>query len=393
MLDQLFILTKLGGSRRPLFFSKGWGDIAELLKVVQRVEKSAIDGIPLVDAATTMTWGTAAADEFTRDGIISCPGSFESPIAADLPPEAQRCHFRFCAPAQSGICVWEQKPDRDQPRPTAVLLLLPATGEQGSSGRFKLATPLAKEYGWCTIIVTAPFYGSRKPKSQRLHHVDRVDSFCYQSLAIMTEAAALLSWCDARWPGVPLCVSGFSWGAAMSSCSGIIASQWMRESARVAVVPYVGSATPAVIADGLLASDIDWTALQRAWQDEKAIEKSKADSSVPKCVQAETRAEPIDATRQRLITLLADSLHLRSWQQPIVALGTYNKLAAVQAVSMRHDAILLPRYADELSQILRALCVTDRHEHRTYCGGHVSAFLRRGTLQRDAIVRAMAAVC
>ena len=50
----------------------------------------------------------------------------------------------------------------------------------------------------------------------------------------------------------------------MAACASVVAAQWCRAPHLVAAAPYAGSATPAVIVDGLLEGDIDWTALRGA---------------------------------------------------------------------------------------------------------------------------------
>ncbi|KAL3907715.1 MAG: hypothetical protein SGPRY_010074, partial [Prymnesium sp.] len=120
-------------------------------------------------------------------------GSFESPAHARLPPEAQMCRFAFVSPqSESGQpLVWPCSPEEGgeggagESRPTAIVLLLPSTGEQGKQGRLALASKLAREHGYCSLVITAPWYAARKPASQQMHYIQTVESFLEQSTIII----------------------------------------------------------------------------------------------------------------------------------------------------------------------------------------------------------------
>lgn len=160
-----------------------------------------------------------------------------------------------------------------------VLVWLPATGEQSYSERLTLAKIMAKEQQCVSLIVMAPFYASRKENGQKGASVSTVGYYLGQSLAIMTEAAVLVLWINQLYNNMKnnvqskeklhICLTGFSWGAAMSGCAGILSSIALgtppslpfQNSAKISVVPYVGSTSPAPVVDGILSGDIAWNTL------------------------------------------------------------------------------------------------------------------------------------
>ena len=177
LLDRLYALNKVLGPYRPRFFSRGWGDVGAADGPLSDLLDRLVSGAAPLSVGDTLEW----EDPVVGPAVQRCWGAFDSPLKGVLPPEAQRCSFRFVTPREGAACAW----DADGRAPAAVVILLPATGEQGSGMRLALAAALAEERGWSSIVVTAPFYGGRRPAGQRAHFVDTVERFLHQSLAIM----------------------------------------------------------------------------------------------------------------------------------------------------------------------------------------------------------------
>lgn len=248
-------------------------------------------------------------------------GSFRSTQASILPPETSECKFLMVVPenapdmwrpwlpnsttivtpvslansetTKSSIRNRKEKSsaaDKDTNVNSAsslasatynkVLFWLPATGEQSYSERLKLASILANEQQCISLIIMAPFYASRKENGQKGASVSTVGYYLSQSLAIMTEAAALVLWINELYTNATsnseklknrlhICLTGFSWGAAMSGCAAILSSIALatppslpsQNTPKISVIPYVGSTSPAPVVDGILSGDIAWTKL------------------------------------------------------------------------------------------------------------------------------------
>ena len=250
-----------------------------------------------------------------------------------MPEASKMARFYFVSPANS-VQPWKSLSSSASPSssdggdsPKGIVLLLPSTGEQGSEGRLQLAERLAEENGFCSLVLTAPLYGARKPAEQQMHYARTVALYLLQSSTIIEEAALLLCWCADRWPGVPLCVSGFSWGGAMTCVSAILASQWAR-GAEVLAVPYAGSATPAVI---VARDDVDWPSPQR-WHE-----------------PFERRVPPLKLLLQT---------HLSEIVKPICDGNAKGRpqLAGLRAVSFENDYFVVRAYGEELFDIASSCC-------------------------------------
>lgn len=152
-------------------------------------------------------------------------------------------------------------------KPGVFIVMLPATGEVYLSTRLRMARRLAQKFGWSSIIMTAPYYGVRKPKSQTLFFIDSVKDVLLQSQAIVEESAALSLYLlkKKNKKGIldsKVYFSGFSYGGAMASCASTFALATGGDGRRLACASYVGSASPVCLVDGVLESSIDWSALK-----------------------------------------------------------------------------------------------------------------------------------
>lgn len=388
-MDNLYYVLRLTRAGRFKFFARGWGQLQRSDDARDALRANLIGGRVPARVSDSLRWREDDI-ELDHNKLKVRRGVFDSPLVGLLPEDAKRCHFTMVVPRSSPVAPWSAA---SSGRPEGVVILLPATGEEGISLRLPMAEALAKERNWATLIIEAPYYGLRRPREQPSYHVLDVESFLLQSYAIMQEAALLRLWVEELWPGAPVTMSGFSWGAAMCSCGAVIAAQWSKEPRLLAAAPYVGSATPAVVVDGILADDIDWEALiaglgpaaEAADAPDGGADALEQLSAITVLRQYQERTAAKERAYDKLYAKLIRT-HLRTLTGlPGV---TLKRLGGVQSVSMDHDRFVKPEYSDELFDLLSG--VSDGVKSHTWvAGGHVLAFLRRLTEQKDAICRAM----
>ena len=255
------------------------------------------------------------------------------------------------------------------PPPEAVVVMLPATGEQGYRERVALARALVARAARpvAVIILMAPYYAARRPSGQRGHFNRTVAEYQAQSAAISMEAAALLAWAHVRAPRARLCATGFSWGAAMATGAALLASLALPRGVaarQLCVAAYVGSASPVALLTGLLATDIDFAALEAA----------------------------SPGARERLLALFRRS-NFQAFVDEIrssPALATAPLIGAAACVSMSNDAFVSAAEAAALRRTLEAAAPAGRTSARVFGGGHAGAAAARGSRQVAAIEGALA---
>jgi len=280
--------------------------------------------------------------------------------------------------------------------PRVFVVLFPATGEETTDDRRALADLLATERGFSSLIITAPLYGRRRAQSQGdTYHADNLADFLSQSTAIIMEGVAIARHMVVGRQAATdnagheseraiVCYSGFSWGAAMASAAAVASLAWMQDvscpAVEICAAPYAGSATPAVVADGLLAGDIEWKALVK--QDDQEMSTTSEDD-------CSTEQEKVDRAKRKVRNTLL-SAHLSRFSG---ALGVecLSRLRAVECVSFADDHFVKQEYCQELFEILRSWASDPNAAHITWMsGGHVRAALSRLSEQRGAIERAVA---
>jgi hypothetical protein len=343
-VDYSFLLLKIFLSR-PKFFSKGWGDLesvyAEQDKLLSGNNK---DVLKLTE--DQIQW----EETMEESSIIVRRGRFLSPLAHLLPKESHCCRFHVVSPRDT-------KSSSD-----FHVIMLPATGEMGKSTRLNMARQLAIQHGYSSVIITAPFYGARKPKTQRLFCISTVSDLVLQAQSIIQEAAMLTIYCLNRTPSSKVCITGFSWGAAMSSCAASAALLGVSdaEGKRIACALYVGSASPVVLADGVMESSIDW----------KALFTGKEGSSAEQALYNE-----LNKTQLSILT---------------APLRSTKSLGAVHVACTSHDHFIRRRYADEFLQQLGALA--PKIEVSWLPGGHIFAMMLRPFLQKRLVEQTVKAL-
>jgi len=350
ILDYGFVLLRYFGPTEYKFFHHGFGNTQEYFDTFASTMKELDQG-----TYKHVLNGRDIRYETTRkhkNGIITTQdGYFLSPLANHLPKESAYCKFTLVRPINEN----NNKDDNRNDEASVYILMLPATGEMGKSERLEMATKLAQTHGWSSVIVTAPYYASRKPKDQNLFFLHTARDLLFQSQGIIEESSALARYLLAKSPQTRVCFTGFSYGAAMAACSSSLCLKAGDDGSRMSCAVYVGSASPCPFADGMLENGIDWDALEKDQREEQPI-------------------------------TIREQLHGEFYktQLKLVKADASNRLSAVFGYAMRNDLFIRPWYAKELQDQIRE-CLNDDYCMQWIPGGHMMAALMRPILHKNLI--------
>ena len=245
MIDYSYLLITLyKGSKRPKYYRLGWGNLKEYRRVLKECMKSFEEADVPFDLHSKLEW----EKKIEIDGVQVTNGKFLSPLAKFLPKESSLCNVSLISPL----------PLEQSGSPTVYVVMLPATGEQCYTKRFEMASLLARERGYSSIIVCAPYYGLRRPLQQQEDYHDTVVDYLLMNISIMQEAALVVRHFSDKDPHALCAITGFSWGGAMAATTSCIAAQWGVDYRKLACVPYAGAASPSGMVDGILDCTIAW---------------------------------------------------------------------------------------------------------------------------------------
>ena len=383
---------------------------------------------------------------------------------------AGRASVRPWEAAGEGSAATEDSPPRD------VIVLLPATGEETYATRAAHALGLVRERGAVVLALTAPFYGVRQPLQEAPAAAlswrglplgsspQTVGDLLAQSVAIISEggkellsasvcykshatpghlschAVALVLWANARSPGSAICVSGFSWGAAMAAGIALGATAALPPGvaqSRLSCVPYVGSPTPELIVDGIMHESVAWEALVAdaprcaaqlaadvaSYGDTASgthglrylvrLAASASEASVGRSAKGKAASQALLVAalqtlnigdiveghrRAAAIVSGVDAAAPRPRPDAgvdvvgagAVAALSQPVLAAALTIGATHDWYILPHHAATLHSVLESTAaIQGPAELKWLPGGHAAAHLERGTRQVRAIVWAL----
>ncbi len=219
-------------------FPRGWGEV----EVMRFVERRFLEAKREVEPIH-VTWTTLP--HTTRDGIMRMRGFFESPASGDLPlpPATRPAYFEMLLPEGTSVTL---KPP--------VCLHFAATGDEGFFRRRAFVKPLLQR-GIGAVILENPYYGLRRPATQKNIGVASVADQMMMSHAAVEEGLALLKWL--RDDGYDhLGVSGYSMGGYTASYIAALSDE------ALAAIPIATGASPApVFTQSPLARIPDWSAL------------------------------------------------------------------------------------------------------------------------------------
>ena len=168
-------------------------------------------------------------------------------MAALLPAEAQNLCIQIVTTADG-------KP------PRGVAIHYPATADQTYVMRRRLiAEPLLRR-GIASILVTPPFYGSRKPAAQAYHYTRSLLDFCLMTNGMIVEGWALVPWARAQpeFAGANVGLTGVSMGGAIAAVAATLTA------GPLAIAPCLATFSGAgVYSEGVLSSQVAWRTFTR----------------------------------------------------------------------------------------------------------------------------------
>lgn len=247
LLDQIFGTVL---STTP-FYAKGWGDRA----IIERV-------LALFDQVNTghpieVRWLGPPQHHRSHTRLT---GYFASPIrllSLPLPVEAQTAYFELILPPKLHL---------DDIQHIPLYLHLAPTADQGFATRRRFSLPLLK-HGIGALILENPYYGWRRPSTQRFVAIETIADQFMMNLATVLEAHALLRWFYQAGM-THLGVTGYSMGGYMS---GYISCTSPVPLATVACG--VGISAEHVFTDYVLQRVVDWDALVEGAGDQETAKK------------------------------------------------------------------------------------------------------------------------
>ena len=337
-------LNRLLPTKKAKFFGDGYGNLSGYRKqYIESTSQLQNGSYKLTLTDKDIDWGKTKESST----VTIQEGRFRSPVADNLPKESAFVKFRLVRPADHL---------NDSTKDQVYIIMLPATGEAGSSVRLAMAKHLAEKYGYCSFILTAPYYGERKPAGQTLFFLSAVSDILFQAQGIIEEAVQCAAYIMKQSPRNKIVFTGFSYGAAMTGVASTFALAAGLDGQRIGSALYVGSASPCVLADGVLQYAIDL----------ENLAKNELEA-------------PGEAMRQKLFQELYIT-QLDDIQAP-----KENRLKVAKGIAMKHDHFIKPRYSLEFEEQIQT-CLYDSYRLRWLSGGHAFAAFARPLLHQQLII-------
>ncbi|KAL7580897.1 hypothetical protein ACA910_001166 [Epithemia clementina (nom. ined.)] len=425
LLDYAFVLVKYVVPNKAKFFRHGYGNVQDYHRIVATLwQEAAAAPKKTLDSSQTsfsteqqqeqqqeekacfvlqendIEWGPIITHPRNLANITLQNAKFQSPIARHLPPEAKYCSFSLVRPMivvdPAGEEQTSSNGDSSSTRNTTTaktrtkrmvyILMLPATGEEGISTRLQMAHALAIQYGWCSVLLTAPYYNNRKPNNQTRFFLPQVKDVFWQGCGLITEAGSLAAYFLQQQPPPPppqqqqpqqqqhpqssvVCFTGFSFGAAMSAC----AAHWVlhlpgTDGQRLGVCAYAGCHSPNCFADGVLQSGIDWSALVGLSPPTSFPDHEKYAHPIGQKHQKQTTKQVPAALESARLALFQELS--KAQLSSVVPLSPTNtkkySVKVVKAVNMKHDAFIKPCHAREFEQQIQQCLLGGTKEGGTF---------------------------
>ncbi|WP_224361541.1 alpha/beta hydrolase family protein [Hyalangium versicolor] len=222
-------------TRRPRFFSEGWGSQALLERLSEGPQGFALPELHEVTlSASRRQWGMRVQE-----------GRFASPAAVGpLPTSCAEARFQLLLPLKEETAL------------PPVCVFLASSGDHGYGQRRFLARRVVSQ-GLGALLLENPYYGSRRPPEQQGEALRTVADLLLMFRATAVEAVALMGWLLAR--GHPkVGIAGYSMGGSMAA----YAACFFPLPAAVIPMAAAHSAAP-VFTQGVLSALPDWETLGR----------------------------------------------------------------------------------------------------------------------------------
>lgn len=399
---------------RPLLFPQGFGDMARVMQPYMDILARMRAGQPLAypecpeptfvpyerrkgAGGNSTSTTTPGAKSITRVEL-----QMESPWAQYLPEEARTMRALWLSPeeyAPSPSDSTSTTTSTTTASPPEVFIHMPAFGEEGYSSRSLIAEQLSRAHGAVNLVLMAPFYSKRRRTGQVGPYLATVADMLLQANIVSLEAGALVRWALRRWPTAKVFITGFSYGGAMTGMSGLLVAPALApaDRARFGIVPCIGSSCPGVIASGVLSRDVDWMALQRDYARCMASEATAVADRLacPEIAGAADARSLLHAVLHGVhIRHLVDSIregHRRAHEQASKDKGgadgergdwLFGALSSVVAAS---DGFVPPVYTMDQYALLSSVTRDGSATIACISGGHVSSFIRRGSVFLAAV--------
>lgn len=248
----------MGVSRLDIFYRRllltklfigGWGKpedlkrIFEFRKTIGDREKCKV--LVPEDYPVYINKTEEHTDCHIHDGFLISP--LEHLVPGILPTESVKARFQFIVPKR-----WKKH------RP--VCIQLAGTGDHFFWRRRTLmARPMIKEAGMASLLLENPYYGYRKPKDQLRSSLKNVSDLFVMGGALILESTVLLRWLqrEGYWP---LGMTGISMGGYMAS---LAVTNWPKP---IPLVPCLSwSTASSVFTTGVLSRAVNWTELEKQY--------------------------------------------------------------------------------------------------------------------------------
>lgn len=226
---------------RDRLYHKGLGDVEFLGSIAERHPRNVGPAI--------VQWNDPAAAGASAIGSANQKtarvyGRFRSPAAEWLPDEVQTATFEMIRPANYS-------------KATPVFIHFSATGDETYVPRRLLLGNALADRGIASVILMNPYYGTRRPKTQRSFTLPTVSDQMRMNGATIYEGVALVRWLEALGH-TNVGVTGVSMGGSMAASITAMIETPLRSA--ICMGP-VGPA-PA-FTEGALAGQVDWPALAK----------------------------------------------------------------------------------------------------------------------------------
>ncbi|XP_037118760.1 protein ABHD18-like isoform X2 [Syngnathus acus] len=246
-------VSRLDVFYRRLLLSKlfigGWGKPEDLKRIFEFrkviADRESCKSLVPKDYPVSINKTEAHADCYIHDGVFISP--LEHLVPGILPTEAVKARFQFIVPKR-----WQSN------RP--VCIHLAGTGDHFFWRRRTLmARPMVKEAGMASLLLENPYYGYRKPKDQLRSCLKNVSDLFVMGGALILESSVLLHWLESEGYS-PVGMTGISMGGYMSS---LAVTNWPKP---IPLIPCLSwSTASSVFTTGVLSKAVNWSELEKQY--------------------------------------------------------------------------------------------------------------------------------